>query len=142
MKNSALRVRDLMTAPVLALKEQDTVSALYDLMDTKHVRHVPIVDDEGDLVGLVSHRDLLRFTLVGLSDVPMTVQREVLRHTRVEELMTRDVVTSEADQDIGGVAEVMLENKFGCVPVVEGSRLVGILTEADFVRFVGRKMGG
>jgi CBS domain-containing membrane protein len=133
MKNSALRVRDLMTAPVVALKEEDTVSTLYDLMDTKHVRHVPIVDDEGDLVGLVSHRDLLRFTLVGLSDVPMTVQRELLRRTRVDEVMTRDVVTSEADQDIGEVVDVMLENKFGCVPVVEGSLLAGILTEADFV---------
>jgi CBS domain-containing membrane protein len=137
---AGLMVRDLMTAPALALREDDTVAALYDLMDTHHVRHVPVVDDEGDLVGLVSHRDLLRFALVGQADVPLSMERQLLAQRHLDEIATRDVVTAEADQEIGEAVDLMLENKFGCLPVVEGNRLVGILTEADFVRFVGRKM--
>ena len=137
---TALKVRDLMTAPALAMKEDDTVSELYDLMDTQHVRHIPVVDDEGDLVGLVSHRDLLRLALAWQNDLPVTVQRQILARTRVEEILTRDVETVEANQDIGDAVDLMLENKYGCLPVVEGTRLVGILTESDFVRFVGRKM--
>ena len=139
-KPTMLAVRDLMTAPALALKEEDKVSALYDLMDNQHVRHVPVVDEEGDLVGLVSHRDLLRCALTGQSDVPVSLQRELLRRTQIDEIMTLDPVTVEADQNIGDAVDIMLENKFGCVPVVEGNRLVGILTEADFVRFVGERM--
>jgi CBS domain-containing membrane protein len=137
---AALKVRHLMTAPALTLKEDDSVSELYDLMDTQHVRHVPVVDEEGDLVGIVSHRDLLRLALAWQADLPVTVQRQILARTRIEEILTRDVETVESDQDIGDAVDLMLENKFGCLPVVEGTRLVGILTESDFVRFVGRKM--
>jgi len=98
-------------------------------------RHLIVVDGEGDLLGVLTHRDLLRHSLIERSDLPLSLQRSVLRRIRVEEVMTSEVETAEPDQWLQEVAMVMFENKYGCLPVVEGSRVVGIITEADFVRF-------
>jgi CBS domain-containing membrane protein len=95
---------------------------------------MPVVNGDGELVGLVSERDLLRHSLIQQSDVPDFVEDTILERLKVQELMNTGVESTEADRDIREAAQVMLENKYGCLPVVEGERLVGILTEADFVR--------
>ena len=133
MKN--LKVRDLMTEVVLSVHPDDTVETVYDLMHERGIRHLTVVDREGDLVGLVSHRDLLRYSPIERAEVPLFLVREILRRTRVEEVMTSEVETAEPDTPASAAARVMFENKFGCLPVLEGSKLAGILTESDFVRF-------
>ncbi len=127
------QVRDLMTEHVFTLRPQDDLMALYDLMDTKHIRHVPIVDRDKDLVGLVTHRDLTRSAL-GTEDAPLSLQREMLVRRKIREIMATEVETVEPDEDLKVAAELLIENKIGCLPVVEGTHLVGILTESDFVR--------
>jgi CBS domain-containing membrane protein len=134
-----LRVRDLMTSEPVALRPEDDLTALYDLLDTKHVRHVPVVDEDGDLVGLVTHRDLLRCALAEELDLPLSLQRDMLTSKTVGEIMTAEPETVEAETDIRLAAQTMFENKYGCLPVVEGARLVGILTEADFVRYLAER---
>jgi len=129
-----LLVRDLMTPEVFTLNADDNLTSLYDLMDAEHVRHIPVVDEDGRLVGLVTHRDLLRGALAGEEDLPVSMQRDLLRRTRVREIMIEDVETITPEQSIQEAAQVMLEFKYGCLPVVEDGRLVGIITEADFVR--------
>jgi CBS domain-containing membrane protein len=133
MKN--LRVRDLMTSEVLSVHTDDTVEKVYDLMNERGIRHLTVVDRDGDLVGLVSHRDLLRHSPIERAEVPVFLMREILRRTRVEEVMTSEVETAEPDTLASEAARTMFENKFGCLPVLERSKLVGILTESDFVRF-------
>jgi CBS domain-containing protein len=129
-----IQVRDLMTDPVFTLRPQDDLAALYDLMDARHIRHVPIVDRERDLVGLVTHRDLSRSALGPQEDAPLSLQREMLRRRKVREIMATEVDTIEPDEDLRVAAQMLIENKIGCLPVVEGTHLVGILTESDFVR--------
>ena len=130
----ALLVRDLMTEKVFTLRPTDSLVAAEDLMGTRRVRHVPIVDREGDLIGLVSHRDLLRGARGRLDDLPISVERDVLRVRKVREIMTTEPETVEPETSLSEAASLLLENKIGCLPVVEGMHLVGILTEADFVR--------
>jgi len=130
-----LRVRDLMTPKVVAVRPADSIAMAHDLMLDHRFRHRVVVDAEGDLVGLLTQRDLLRHSLTERSEMPLNVQRAVLRRLRVEEVMTSEVETVEPGQWLQRAAEVMFENKYGCLPVVQGSRVVGILTEADFVRF-------
>ena len=127
-------VRDLMTDRVFTLGPGDNLVALEDLMDAHRVRHVPIVDREGDLVGLVTQRDLARGVLGRLDDVPMSVERDVLRGRKIREIMTTEPETVEPETSLKEAAQILLEDKIGCLPVVEGMHLVGILTEADFVR--------
>ncbi len=127
-----------MTEKVLALRPDHDLSMLTRLMMEHNVRHVPIVDEEGDLVGLVSHRDLLRSSLIEQFEVPSMVEHLILEQLKVREVMTCCVETVSPETDIREAAQLIWENKFGCLPVLNGRRLVGILTESDFVRLIAR----
>ncbi len=129
-------VRDLMTTEVETLSPDASLADLIALMDRLHIRHVPIVEEDEVVIGLVSHRDLARGLASGFDDLPMSHQRELLARTTVDMIMVEDVQTIEPDTELRLAAEIMLENKFGCLLVTEGDRLVGIITEADFVRRV------
>ena len=131
-----MQVRDLMTRDVVATHPEDTVATLRDLMYDRDVRHMPVVAEDGELVGLVSQRDLLRHALIEQADVPDFVEDALLARIHVGELMTTGVISIDPESDIREAAQIMVESKYGCLPVVEGPRLVGILTEADFVRLM------
>jgi CBS domain-containing membrane protein len=130
-----LRVRDLMSPRVIAVGPEESLAKAYELMLDHRIRHLLVVDAEGDLVGLLTHRDLLRHSLIEQVALPLSLARTVLRRIRVDEAMTSEVETADPEQFLGEAAVTMFDNKYGCLPVVEGSRPVGILTEADFVRF-------
>ena len=132
---SSLMVRDLMTEKVFSVRPGEDLARLVDLMDDIHVRHVPVVDDDRVIVGLVSQGDLVREVLHAPRDLPFSELRELLKHKNVRSIMTTDVETVEPDTRIEEAGQLMLDNKLGCLPVADGDRLVGILTEADFVKY-------
>ncbi len=129
-------VRDLMTSDVETVRPESKLAELLGLLQESNIRHVPVVDDDGDLVGLVTQRDLLRRSLAARGDLPLTVREEVITHRTVDEFMTAGVITIDPDAPLGDAAELILDNKVGCLPVVEGPHLVGIITESDFVAHV------
>ncbi len=133
---SVMRVRDLMTRDVVAARPEDSLAHLRDMMVDRDVRHMPVIEGECDLIGLVSQRDLLRNHLIEQADVPDFIEDALLERLLVRELMTTGVVSIEPESDIREAAQVMYDNKYGCLPVVEGNRLVGIITESDFVRMM------
>lgn len=137
MPVKTMQVDDLMTSNVFALRPEDDLGDLHDLMRSHDIRHVPVVDEDGDLVGLVSHRDLLRSALIE-QPVPAYLERAVLERLKVRDVMVRGVESVAPDDDLRDAAQLMFENKYGCLPVVAGKRLVGILTEADFVRLMAQ----
>ncbi len=124
-------VRDLMTESVRTVTRSSLLGDVRDLMYEGQFRHVPVVED-GELVGLITDRDLARIT----GSRTRRETEELLWDTPVERVMTRDVETADPDESLREAGERMLEAKYGCLPVVEGRVLVGILTEADFVRHV------
>lgn len=128
-------VKDLMTAPVVSLFAEQTLPLAEDIMSFKHLRHLPVVDDNRHVVGLVSHRDILRAQISSLTGLTKPQTRARQEDVRIEDLMTRDVwtVTPETLASVAG--RTLLDHRFGCLPVVEGRFLVGILTERDFLRF-------
>jgi CBS domain-containing membrane protein len=123
-----------MSAPVHTITADRSLSALAELFDLHDVRHVPVIDEEGDVVGLVSDRDLLRNILTDQADVPLSVRDAAMHGTPVESVMTVEVVTLQPNDTARKAARVLLENKFGCVPITEGTRLVGIITQSDFLK--------
>jgi CBS domain-containing membrane protein len=129
-------VRDFMTDKVFTVRPDDPLTMVRDLMSERHIRHVPVVDEDGSVVGLITERDLLRRAFGADADMPLSLQEDVLTLVKASEVMTWDIDTTEADEDVAAAAQVMLDNKYGCLPVVEQGTLAGILTEADFVRFV------
>lgn len=126
---------DLMTENPQTVAADDSWVAALDVMVELNVRHVPVVDRDGDLVGLVSQRDLLKAS-ASVADLASPIRRELFSLRTIDRLMATGVETVAPDAPLREVGDLMLENKFGCVPVCEGERLVGIITEADFVRYV------
>jgi len=125
-----------MTSDVFTVGPDEAITTLQDLMNEKRIRHVPVVDDDGALLGLVSERDVLRRTFNQEADLPLSLQLDVLTAVKVRDIMTWEVETIDADENLSTAAQIMLDNKYGCLPVVEEDVLAGILTEADFVKFV------
>jgi CBS domain-containing membrane protein len=135
-KLNDLAVQDLMTTGVFAVLPDDDLSELRQLMSGWRVRHAPVVDESNAILGVISDRDLLRHTALGRPSATEEDVAESLRRLRVKDVMTADVETARPDDPAAEAAQRMLEHKIGCLPVVdERSRLVGILTEADFVAF-------
>lgn len=131
-------VGDLMTDRLYTVRPDNDLATVKDLMVEHRIRHIPVVDPEENLVGLVTHRDLLRHSLIEQAEIPPYVEDVVLEQVQAREVMTTNPDTINADTDIREAAQTMLDNKYGCLPVVEGRRLVGILTESDFVRLMAR----
>ena len=129
-------VQELMTADVRSLTPEATLCDLLDLMYENDFRHVPIVDGEGELLGLVTHRDVVRGAVTSKDDLPQNWREEILSSRTVDNVMQAEVYTIGPTDTVEEAATLMLEHKLGCLPVIEGGRLVGILTESDFVRHV------
>ena len=123
------RVSGLMTTDLFTVNEDEVIDLVASLMDWKHIRHVPVEDNRHHLVGLVTHRALLR-----------TLAREYGRSQRpipVKEIMHTDIVTVGPDTPTLEAVHVMKKHRVACLPVVEDGRLVGILSERDFMKIFG-----
>jgi CBS domain-containing membrane protein len=102
-------------------------------MRIKHVRHVPIVDQDNAFVGLMTHRDLLAQTISHLAEVDEKEQEYLDRHIHIMNIMKTDVMTADPEMDVCAAISLLLDHKYGCLPVVSNGKLVGIVTEADFL---------
>lgn len=127
-------VGELMTRELVTLKETQNLAIADELLRLNRIRHLPVVR-EGRLVGLITHRDLLKAT--GLKCPDPTKQP-----LWAADIMNREVRTVRPDTALREAVGMMLDNKYGCLPVVgEDGRLVGILTEADLVRYAQQLIG-
>ncbi|MFT7522138.1 MAG: CBS domain-containing membrane protein [Kiritimatiellia bacterium] len=133
------RIVDLMSTHVVSVQEDWSLSVALDMLDENRIRHLPVVDEDGNLTGLLSHRDLARRALGLVDELPLQERRAILDERVVSEIMEHSPETADPSDTVLEVAERMVENKFGCMLVVEGRRLVGIITESDFVRLVLRQ---
>jgi CBS domain-containing protein len=133
-----MKVRDLMTSGVVTVARNDTLSLADDLMRTKNIRHLPVVE-EGRLVGILTQRDLFQATLSSALGFGEKARKEFLKSVVVKEVMTDEVLTVDPEVDMKEAARMMLDRKVGCLPVVEKGpkdKLVGILTDRDLLRVI------
>ncbi len=131
-KQSHPTVEDFMSTAVLSMKETDTLSAAQIEMQMAEIRHLPVTDKKGHVVGVLSDRDVLR-NLTKINGKP----------TPVSQIMSRRVHTVKASLPAAEAATLMLEHKIGCLPVVgDDEQIVGIITETDFVRIAEQALLG
>jgi CBS domain-containing protein len=129
-------VREIMTAEVTALKRNDSLLIARDIMTLGRVRHFPVIDEENKLVGVVSQRDLYRASLGSVMKYGEKAQRAFLEGIAVKEVMTAPVITIAPHATVQEAARVMMEKKIGCLPVLEGPKLAGIVTETDMLKLI------
>jgi CBS domain-containing membrane protein len=102
-------------------------------MASADIRHLAVVEPDGRLCGIITERDLFRHAL---ADTSLDNQRGYLAHIRVEDVMAVKPRTVAPDTELKDAGRTMFILKYGCLPVIEGGVLVGMLTESDFVRMV------
>jgi CBS domain-containing protein len=119
-------VGQFMSTDLFTLRPDDLVDFAASIMDWRHIRHVPVENDQGQLVGLLTHRALLRLLSRGS-------QRKAEEPLLVREIMKTDPVSVSSKTPTLDAVEIMRSNKVGCLPVVDDGQLVGIVTSFDFL---------
>jgi acetoin utilization protein AcuB len=131
-------VRELMTTALVTVPPETDVLEARRLMQKERIRHLLVTSGDGTLQGIVTDRDIRLNVASPATSLSVWELNYLLARLTVGQVMSRSPVTTRADADVADAARVMLERKIGALPVVHGGRLVGIVTESDFVRAVAK----
>lgn len=132
--DAGLQVKDFMTRSPATIHSDALVAGAAALMRARRLRHLPVVDRGGRLVGIVTDRDLRQVVFDRAMQERLGELADRLRTLTVREIMTWGVLTVRPGTEIREAARLMHEQKIGALPVVDRDRVVGILTESDVVR--------
>jgi acetoin utilization protein AcuB len=138
---SAIRVKDCMTHPAVTVQSSALVRGATEMMRTRRIRHLPVVDRDGRLVGIVTDRDLRQVIFDPAIADRLGQGVQALNALAVRDIMTWGVVTVRPETEIREAARLMHEQKVGALPVVQGDRVVGILTESDVLEVFATVLG-
>ena len=125
----ALKVSDFMVTDIFTVQKDDIIDLVAEMMSWRKIRHTPVEDSKGNLVGLISSRHLIHYLIKN---------KRSKKTATVEDIMIKSPVTITEEATIMDAMKLMRENKIGCLPVTKGKELVGIITEMDFLRVTGR----
>ncbi|NJN18333.1 MAG: CBS domain-containing protein [Oscillochloris sp.] len=124
-------VQDVMTSPVVSVLPSENYQSALRLMQSHHVHHLPVIDNNGRLCGIIAERDMLQAASAYMNTI-----------AEVELVMRRDVVTVSPTTPAADAARVILSRRIGCLPVTDGrGQVVGIVTEGDLLAAMLELMG-
>jgi acetoin utilization protein AcuB len=144
-----MKVKDIMTKDPLTIDPEATLGTAIDVMRTKDLRHLPVVDEGERLIGIITDRDLRQaaFAPAVAEYLSTGAQRsarqlgQTLEDLRVRDVMTWVVVTTQPDASLAYAALIMSERRVGSLPVVDNGKLVGVLTERDMLKALSKDPG-
>jgi acetoin utilization protein AcuB len=134
-------VRERMSTQPVTIPADVTITKALQVMRQHEVRRLPVLDEEGNLVGIISEKDLLYASPSPATSLSIYEMHHLLSRLRVTELMTTDPITVSPDTPLEEAARTMADNKIGGLPVVDGGRLVGIITETDIFKVFLEMLG-
>lgn len=129
-------VEKIMSADLVTVNITNTLFDVKEIFDTKKIRHLPVVSGE-KVVGLISKTDFYRATYgIGQKEVQEQVNNAIFHTLKIEDIMTKDIVTVSNDSLIHEVAEIFAGSQFNALPVLEGGKLKGIVTTTDIIKYL------
>jgi len=134
-------VRDFMSAPATTLPSNSPLLEAALTMRRTGFRHLPVVEGE-KLVGIITERDIHRFAPSLLSRISQEEYNSIFENTPLERVMTREPLTVTPATPITQAVAILSEKKLGCLPVVDGTQLVGIITTSDMLELLSRILTG
>jgi CBS domain-containing protein len=142
-----LKARDVMTTNIHTVPEDTSLEEIAKLLAAHHISGVPVVDAEGNLVGIVSEADLIdehkrdahipRVALYGLFTIPEEALKKAFdggKRLKARDVMTKRVITDTEDRPVHELADLMMKRRINRVPIVRDGKVVGIVTRGDLVR--------
>ncbi|MBB1300778.1 MAG: CBS domain-containing membrane protein [Pseudoalteromonas rhizosphaerae] len=128
-------VADLMTSDPFAVSAENTLHDAHNLMKEKNIRHIPVIDNNGELVGMLTQKIMIAQVMNIMANYSPSALERKEKQTKIHTIMATDFATVLATQPLQDVARFFVDNRHGCMPVItEKNKLVGILTSSDFVR--------
>jgi len=134
-------VKDRMTPNPVCGNPEMPVTEAQMLLEEHNIRHLPVVDGEGKLVGLVTHRSLMQAIPSNARKFSPFVINYALARITVQNIMVRDVITIGEDVALEEAARIMADRKIGCLPVMRGGNLVGIISDSDLFNSMVNLLG-
>ena len=131
-----MTVSSVMTHNPITLLDSDSVTDAQSLMKREKIHRLPVLDHRRKLVGIVSEKDLLYAAPSPASTLSLYEMSNLLAKLKVEKVMTRELVTVTPSTLVEDAARVLVDNDIGGLPVMEGDKLVGIVTESDLFRLL------
>ena len=119
-----------MVTDLFTVQKDDIIELVAEMMDWRRIRHTPVEDAKGNLVGLVTYRTLVRHFIKGTNINGKAVL--------VKDIMIKDPLSIKPEATIIEAMDMMQKHRIGCLPVVKDSELIGIITEMDFLNISGR----
>jgi acetoin utilization protein AcuB len=146
---AGMKVKDAMSKDPFTIDPEAPLATAMDVMRTRQLRHLPVVDDAGQLIGIITDRDLRQacFAPAVAEYLSAGARRgirqaaQALEDLRVRDFMTWVVVTVHPDASLAHAALIMSERRVGSLPVVDHGRLVGMLTERDMLEALSKEGG-
>jgi acetoin utilization protein AcuB len=136
----------VMTKNPVTVHPDMSVTDVRSLMDKEQIGHLPVLDKNNNLVGILTKKDLLKAGPSGATSLDMYEISYLLSKLKVEKIMVKDVITVEENDVVEEAARIMADKDIGCLPVVKGDLLVGIITETDlfhvFIKAFGARRPG
>ena len=132
------KVSQHMTTNIFTVRPDDPIELVSELMSWERIRHVPVEDEKGRLVGMVSYRGVLRH-LTGIMRYP---PQPGSGSTPVSDIMKRELITVTRDTNTLDAIALMQKHRIGCLPVVQDGHIIAVVTEEDFVGIAGKVLGG
>ena len=127
-------VNSRMSKYPLTIGPEESLSGAHKYMRDQKVRHLPVVDAEAKMLGLIAEDDLLKAEPSSATSLSVWEIHNLLMEVKVKSVMVKDVITTTEDTPIEEAAHLMLDHKIGCLPVMRDDSLVGIITESDIFR--------
>lgn len=131
-------VTDLMTQQLITVNKQDPMSLAAELMESNTIKHLPVVDGGGHLYGIISDRDIKRVSPSDTSELKPHEMRSLPETPKVREFMNKRPITTGPRASVQQAAALMVRNAIGGLPVVAETRLVGIVTTTDILKYAAR----
>lgn len=122
-----------MTAEPYTLRETDSLSDARVVMTDRNIRHIPIIDEDKHLLGLISQRDVLAATDPASSQQTRSAPQAGDSDIKLSDIMIRDISVIHKTDSLRQAALYLQSHKYGCLPVLSGNKLVGIITDSDFI---------
>lgn len=127
-------VRERMSHPVITIHPEASMQDALKLMKAEHVRRLPVVDKRGLMVGIITEANLDKASPSEATSLSVWEIRELVSRVKVEKIMTREVISVEADTPIEEAARIMADCHISGLPVLHEEKLVGLITESDLFK--------
>ena len=135
-------VKDRMTPNPITVTTETSLKEALELVRSKPFRHLPVLDKDGKLVGIVTEKSLVYASPTATTTLSVFEVDYILSRTKIGQVIQGEVVTVGPDLPIEEAARVMIDHRIGCLPVVEGDKLIGIISDTDIFRVLVEGLGG